>query len=375
MGNWWSPSIVVLDGGVVVVTALGKSATSIAHSTPTFMQAFRSTDHGRTFRPPTTLLPEDGRVYVGGSLAYSASTHHLNFVWTHVNNSGCTPACGVGNLSRLVSSDEGASWTDAGQLRGADGRRIISDGQVNSGLKKRHAPFEGRLVLTRELSFGAERPVFPTPRGFKNTAGVVYSDDDGAQWSAGAPMPPPFSEGEAAVAELSNGSLVISARNGQNRSDHRSCAHEPCRVFARSDDGGASWGHMWHVPYDALPAGDCEAAMAHAELPGHAIGALIIGFNMNTTTDDRTNYTLHTSLDGGETWQWASGVYPFWAGYSALGVLGPAQRVGERSWRVDVGAAFQLGHNLGSHVETGGADLGWARRALEISVENGEKKD
>ena len=115
--------------------------------------------------------------------------------------------------------------------------------------------------------------------------------------------------------------------------------------------------------------------MAHAELPGHAIGALIIGFNMNTTTDDRTNYTLHTSLDGGETWQWASGVYPFWAGYSALGVLGPAQRVGERSWLVDVGAAFQLGHNLGSHVETGGADLGWARRALEISVENGEKKD
>ena len=82
-------------------------------------------------------------------------------------------------------------------------------------MQKQAAPHTGRLVVTRELSFGNEKPVPPTPRGFKNTAGVVYSDDDGSSWSAGALMPPPFSEGEAAVAELSNGSLVISARNGK----------------------------------------------------------------------------------------------------------------------------------------------------------------
>ena len=315
-----------------------------------------------------TLLPEDGAVYVGGNLAYSARTKQLSFVWTKVNNTGCKPACGVGNLSRLVSTNGGASWSDAGQLGDGDGHTIISDGQLNSGLQKLHAPHAGRLVLTRELSFGPENPAFPTPRGFKNTAGVVYSDDDGGTWNAGALMPPPFSEGEAAVAELSNGSLILSARNGQNRSDHLSCAQEPCRVFARSDDGGATWANLWHVPYNALPAGDCESAMTHVDLPGHTTGALIFGFNMNTTTNDRTNYTLHTSLDGGATWQWASGVYPFWSGYSALTVLGPPQKASAQSWRVDVGAAFQLSHNLGSHVETGGADLGWARRSLEISV-------
>ena len=80
--------------------------------------------------------------------------------------------------------------------------------------------------------------------------------------------------------------------------------------------------------------------MVHVDLPGHPLGALIFGFNMNTTTFDRTNYTLHTSLDGGATWQWASGVYPLWAGYSAVGVLAPAQRVSDRSWRVDVGAVL-----------------------------------
>ena len=181
-------------------------------------------------------------------------------------------------------------------------------------------------------------------------------------------MPPPFSAGEAAVAELSNGSLVITARYGQNRTHRLSCAQEPCRVFARSDDGGRTWSNLWHVPYDMLPAGDCESAMAHVELPGHANGALIFGFNMNTTTNDRTNYTLYTSLDGGATWQWASSVYPYWAGYSALAVLAPAESADRQSWDVEVGVAFQLSHNLGRHVETGGADLGWARRTLTISV-------
>ena len=121
--------------------------------------------------------------------------------------------------------------------------------------------------MAEVVTFPTAYPPLPN-RGFKNTAGVLYSDDDGATWEAGAVMPPPFSSGEAAVAELSNGSLVITARYGQNRSHHLTCAQEPCRVFARSDDGGSTWSKLWHVPYDMLPAGDCESAMAHADLPG-----------------------------------------------------------------------------------------------------------
>ena len=62
----------------------------------------------------------------------------------------------IGNLSRLVSTNGGASWSDAGQLGDGDGHTIISDGQLNSGLQKLHAPHAGRLVLTRELSFGPD---------------------------------------------------------------------------------------------------------------------------------------------------------------------------------------------------------------------------
>ena len=60
-------------------------------------------------------------MFVGGNLAYSRKTKQLNFVWTMVNNSGCTPACGVGNLSRLVSANGGESWEDAGKLHDGKG--------------------------------------------------------------------------------------------------------------------------------------------------------------------------------------------------------------------------------------------------------------
>ena len=38
--------------------------------------------------------------------------------------------------------------------------------------------------------------------------------------------------------------------------------------------------------------------MTSIDLPGHATGLLLFGAPMNTTTGDRTNYTVHTSLDG-----------------------------------------------------------------------------
>ena len=211
-----------------------------------------------------------------------------------------------------------------------------------------------------------------------------------------------------------NGSLVITARNGQNHSASSLCldgSGEVCRVFARSDTGGQTWAQTWHVPYRVLPAARCEAAMTSIDLPGHATGLLLFGAPMNTTTGDRTNYTVHTSLDGklpfpcaccrvccracrasasctanlrlslacctlcaagGLSWAWAAALYPStpaavaWTGYSAITAIGEPQRVSATAWRVDVGAAFQLGHNLGKHVEGGGYDMAWARSSVVV---------
>ena len=55
MGNWWSPSIAQLRDGTLVVTAEGKSRRNRAHSTPTFIVMWRSTDQGRTFSAAVPL--------------------------------------------------------------------------------------------------------------------------------------------------------------------------------------------------------------------------------------------------------------------------------------------------------------------------------
>jgi hypothetical protein len=66
------------------------------------------------------------------------------------------------------------------------------------------------------------------------------------------------------------------------------------------------------------------------------------------------------------TWAWATALYPStpaavaWTGYSAITAIGEPQRVSTQTWRLDIGAAFQLGHNLGRHVEGGGYDMAWA---------------
>lgn len=303
MGNWWSPTIAQLGDGTLVVAAEGKSHRSNAHTTPTFNVLWRSTDHGASFGPAVPLLNESGTtVYGGATLVYSVKSATLRVLYTVDTSSGCQPACGAGNLSVLVSTAAGVagSWTAAGLAAGADGQHFPSSGQVNSGVQLRHGPHRGRLVVPRELFFGSKPARWPTPGGFQNQAGVIFSDNE-QTWTAGAMLPPPFREEETAIAELANGSLVITARNGQNHSSSSLCVDgsgEVCRVFARSDSGGMNWTKTWHVPYSMLPASRCEAAMASVDLPGHATGLLLFGAPMNTTTGDRTNYTVHTSLDG-----------------------------------------------------------------------------
>ena len=65
---------------------------------------------------------------------------------------------------------------------------------------------------------------------------ILYSDDQGATWTAGQLLPQGW--GEAGLTELNNGSLLLSARLSDGYLEM-----EPplMRGFARSDDGGETW--------------------------------------------------------------------------------------------------------------------------------------
>ena len=91
------------------------------------------------------------------------------------------------------------------------------------------------------------------------------------------------------MAELTNGSVLLTSRNFYGRSS----GYGP-RLFARSDDGGASWAANWSAGED-LPDPYCEGSL----LSDPARGTLLFG---NPSHARRLNFSVHASDDGGRTW-------------------------------------------------------------------------
>merc|ERR1719331_1047098 len=106
---------------------------------------------------------------------------------------------------------------------------------------------------------------------------------------------------ECQVAELRNGSVLLTSRNFYGTS-----SGQGPRLFARSDDGGQSWAANW-TAYD-LPDPYCEGSLL-----SDARGTLVFG---NPSSHRRLNYSLHRSYDGGRTWPASVVVYPGGAAYS-----------------------------------------------------------
>merc|ERR1712194_667730 len=158
---------------------------------------------------------------------------------------------------------------------------------------------------------------------------------------------------EATLAELQNGSLVISVRNAVSRSAGDLCKDgEVCHTFCRSDDGGQSWVETWSVPVQELPVHTCQSSLIGAS-DGKV---LYFGAPMNTTTGDRYNYKTYTSSDGGRQWQWLTGVFEGPSGYGDMTFLPHGQ----------LGTAFQRGLNL-KGIVGGGYEMAYARVNVSVS--------
>lgn len=94
------------------------------------------------------------------------------------------------------------------------------------------------------------------------------------------------------VAELKNGSVLMTSRNfyGGN-------SGQGPRLFARSDDGGATWAANWSFTASELPGGYCEGSII-----SDSNGTVYFGHPGLLHSGGRANYTVHKSFDGGRTW-------------------------------------------------------------------------
>lgn len=84
------------------------------------------------------------------------------------------------------------------------------------------------------------------------------------------------------------------------------------RLFARSDDGGASWAANWS-------ATDLRDPYCEGSLVSDAVAdRLYFG---NPSSSRRANFSVHRSHDGGLTWPEATVVYPGGSAYSDMTFL------------------------------------------------------
>lgn len=241
---------------------------------------------------------------------------------THPAVPGQPPEPGTLRLLHAVSHDGGTTWrwsdiTDVCLPSSTWPRGAVVFPASGHGTRLRHGPWAGRLVQPVVAA------LTPRPDGSRPVrSAALLSDDSGNTWRLGLPLPAvPGTEAtslaggaatsgtdEHALAELPDGRLVTSARDG---------AYGGTRWTSWSTDGGQTWGELLHA--DDLPDPGCNAGLVALD-----DGRLLLSHASSPRA--RRAGRLSVSEDGGRTWQACAALTgpetPF--GYSDLAVLPPA---------------------------------------------------
>ena len=157
-------------------------------------------------------------------------------------------AKGGGGFYLLKSTDQGRSWSEplyVSPKPNADGwvgwpNNCVHGIQLTFGSRK------GRLVIPAFLYKEGESGQVPGVRG-----GLLYSDDGGQSWSAGAVLP----EGSDEV------SLVETAAGGIYVSYRKNTLATGKRHFARSVDSGETFSE--HGQHEEVPDANLHAGLIH----------------------------------------------------------------------------------------------------------------
>ena len=296
-GDYRIPSLVTTVNGTLLAFVAGRfHRTDI---TPNILFMRRSEDDGRTWLPAQAVLRDPhNKTEFGGAPIVDRKTGVVHYVFGATvfggeRCSGCT-------LRLTSSGDDGRTWSPPRPLTVRGPVNATYGSALASGIALTRGPHAGRLLLALRHDCGC---------GLKRTSFVVYSDDQGQTWTGGAEMMllPKFGGGwtECQVAELHNGSVLMTSRNYYSRT-----SGQGPRLFARSDDGGKTWAANWSASA-ALPDPYCEASL----LADPERGALYFG---NPSSHRRENFSLHVSKDGGRTWPSGRVLYPAGAAYSDL---------------------------------------------------------
>ncbi len=207
----------------------------------------------------------------------------------------------------IRSDDDGATWSRPVEItatfdafRPTYEWKVIATGPGH-GIQLR----EGRLLVPVWLSTSQTSPHGPT------VAATIYSDDHGRTWQRGEHVTPEsFGPNEAAVAELSDGRVLLNARQ-------RSATAQ--RLIVTSRDGIAGW---TKPRFDAvLTEPVCMAGLVMLPSTGTGKGPRLLFTNPASGNRERKNLTVRLSEDDGMTWRVSKALESGPSAYSDLAVL------------------------------------------------------
>lgn len=280
----------------------------------------RSTDGGRTFGPARQIahlgprlprnphMPDDKkRKNMGGPEEQTVNNPML--IATREGPVHLVYCVEYMRAFHARSDDDGVTWSAPVEITATFDRfrsdipwQAIATGPGH-GIQLRG----GRLIVPVWL---ANYEKSPAPAARKGCA-VIFSDDGGATWNRGDIALAIGSE--SSVAELSDGRVMLSARNADRRNR---------RVVAISADGATGWSQPRFLE-DVFEPGCMAGLVRHPGIPGRD-GPWLLHSSPRTTKREhreRKDVTIHASRDDGRTWPVRRLLHAGPGAYSDLAVL------------------------------------------------------
>ncbi len=280
------PNVVVATNGTVVVIWGSNN-----------LRARRSEDGGKTWGPEITIA--NPGFHGGGTIVDENNGDILVFA-----EEGHPPA----PLTLYRSKDSGKTWmAERVTIRANSLGHIPSMHMNEHGITITKGKQAGRLIRpARYYGDGNDRQYWD-----QHYTNAIYSDDGGLTWQASEPFPA-FGTGEAAIAELSYGTLYYNSRRHKSTDG----LNPRKRYTAYSHDGGRTWINM--SVEEELPDGaqhtDYGLMGGLTGIPGREYDILLfsnidvpaekkdeeVPFALRTSR--RFNGTIWASFDSGKTW-------------------------------------------------------------------------
>ena len=261
----------------------------------------RSTDGGKTWENPRPImdmgrhggLPEDQNGCSDPNILVDRTTGEIivSAVWTHGKpgthqwrGRGSEPGLELSRSSQFMmvrSGDDGKTWSkpenQTTKLKNP-AWHLFAPGP-GSGITMKN----GTLVMP---TGGRDEKGLP----FSN---LMWSRDHGKTWTLSSPAR--SNTNESAVAELSDGSLMLNMRDNRNRKDKSETNGRAVSVTA---DLGKTW-KVHPSDHGSLPEPVCMASLISHKLKD---GRTVLFFSNPRHKSRRQNMTLQMSLDDGKTW-------------------------------------------------------------------------